>query len=308
MEKAPVSVPRVICFGEALWDVLGSSERPGGAPMNVAYHLHRLGLESILVSRLGEDQAGERLSGVLKGWGLDTTFCQQDSRYPTGRVIAEADARGDIHYEILYPVAWDFIAWEARLEEAVAGAAALVFGTLALRNEPSRRTLLSLLEKASYRVLDVNLRPPHYQEAHVVEWLGKADLVKLNEDELLVLSGWLGPAAQTEAERIGLLQKAAPRAEIILTRGARGASYFTAGRVFQVEAMPVKVADTIGSGDAFLAGFLARKGDASPSAQLSFAAWLAAFVTAHAGACPFYDLQMLETWRPFPPQTADTRK
>src|SRR5687768_1721015 len=101
--------PQVVCFGEILWDLLPSGEQPGGAPMNVAYHLHKLGLPPALISRIGVDTRGEQLVGLLQQWGLTTQYIQKDRGAPTGIVYAHPNEQHEVSYEIVQPVAWDFI-------------------------------------------------------------------------------------------------------------------------------------------------------------------------------------------------------
>ncbi|SKB75608.1 fructokinase [Parapedobacter luteus] len=279
----------VVCFGEILWDMLPSGKKPGGAPMNVAYHLNRLGIQSTIISRIGDDEAGRELSSFLDNIGLSTENIQIDSDHETSKVIACIGADNEVLYEIIAPVAWDFIQYEERFATLLQAADVLVYGSLIARNEASRDTLLSLLGKARYRLFDVNLRAPHYTPAVVDQLMQAADAIKLNIHELVAVSGWLGNRSGDEYAGIGLLQDYYGIQEIIVTKGSQGASYYTPNSRHDYPAVSVDVKDTVGSGDSFLAAFLAQKlrGETSDN-MLEFATTLGAYVTTQSGACPPY--------------------
>ncbi|MEO8794935.1 MAG: carbohydrate kinase [Daejeonella sp.] len=280
---------KVVCFGEILWDNLPNGRKPGGAPMNVAYHLNKLGLESNLISRVGNDQNGKELLDFIRSKGLSTEFCQQDDTYKTSTVEVSVGADHEVKYEIVAPVAWDFIEHESRLDDLVSKADAFVFGSLAARNQVSDQTLQGLLEKATYKVFDVNLREPHYTRSGISQLLAKASLLKLNIHELTLLSSWFSTSCQTEKERISVLQDQFNVKEILITKGASGASFYTDTDQYNYPAYKVQVNDTIGSGDSFLAAFLSQKLKNAPIEEcLNYAVALGAYVTMQAGACPEY--------------------
>lgn len=283
----------VVSFGEVLWDILPGGRYPGGAPVNVSYHLTRLGRNPALLSRVGKDPAGGEIAEAFASRGVCIDYFQRDPLYPTGYVLGQPDVRGDMVYDIASPVAWDHIAYEPVHEVLLTGARYFIFGTLAARSEVSRRTLLTLLDKAPIKVFDINLRAPHYEKGLIDLLLRRCDILKLNLDELLLLSGWYGitgdPVALVRAlaDRFGLRT-------IVVTMGGEGAMLYASGDVFRHPGYRVRVADTVGAGDAFLAGFLAGVDD-----QLSYedilrsASLMGAFVAASKGACPEYDLPKL---------------
>lgn len=279
----------VVCFGEVLWDHLPSGKKPGGAPMNVAYHLNQLGIYSTVVSRVGSDAAGDELRAFLNHIGISTAFIQVDTKYPTSQVLAAIGADNEVSYDIIAPVAWDFIEYDPRFSTLLRGADVLVYGSLVARNADSRKTLMQLLDNAPYRLFDINLRPPHYTPETLDALLRRADAVKLNVHELVEVSAWLGNRSANEYRGIGLLQDHYNLQEIIVTKGAQGASYYTPQSRRDYPAMPVQVKDTVGSGDSFLAAFLAQKlrGGTSEN-MLEAATALGAYVTTQSGACPPY--------------------
>lgn len=278
----------VVCFGEVLWDVLPSGAKPGGAPMNVAYHLQKMGMHPALVSRIGNDDWGRRLLQVLTQNGISTAYIQHDKEHATGMVQATLQLGNEVSYDILYPVAWDFIEWSAPLSEAVEKATFFVCGSLGARHRPSQQTLFQLLEAARYKVVDINLRPPHFNQPLIESLLTKADVLKLNEHELPLVAGWY-TSLSTVNDQVKWLQDRFSISAIIVTRGGEGALVCKEGALATHQGYKVRVADTVGSGDAFLAAFLYKnQHGASAEESLEFANALAAFVASQTGACPPY--------------------
>jgi fructokinase len=287
--------PVIICFGELLWDNLPSGKMAGGAPMNVAYHLNRIGAGSQLISAVGNDQAGADLIAFSKQIDLPVNLLQTDTEHATSEVIAKIIADHEVVYDILPDVAWDFIRYDDQFEQLAKDADAFVFGSLAARNTLSRETLLQILEFARYKVLDINLRPPHYSKEILDLLLSKADLLKLNSDELRLLTAWFYKENTTEADSISFLQETFEINEVILTKGSSGASYYAGNESYTGKAYPVRVEDTIGAGDSFLAAFLYQKlSDADIPLALDYALGMGAFIAGQKGACPPYTRTELE--------------
>lgn len=264
--------------------------------MNVAYHLHRLGLESKLVSSVGHDQAGKELIDFLKAMGLETSYVQVNPEQKTSEVQATVNPDNhEVTYEILAPVAWDFIRLDEALTSVVEDAQAFVYGTLSARNIVSRSTLNLLLEKSPYRIFDVNLRAPHYTKETIEQLLRPAHLAKLNKSELTLLAGWYNPNCRREAECVEVLLNKFKIQEIIVTKGGDGASYYSHTLRYDYPSYAIDVNDTIGSGDSFLAAFLAMKLRNEPlELVMDYSAAMGAFITSQAGACPPYSKSDLE--------------
>ena len=280
----------VVCFGETLWDFLPEGKLPGGAPVNVAYHLKQLGKNPAVVTRIGDDELGKELKEVYQSKNMDTQFFQVDEKHPTGKVFATVKEDHEVEYDIVQPVAWDFIEFTDEVEQVVAQADYFVFGSLASRNEKSRNSLLHYLESAKIKVLDINLRPPHFQKETLTTLMHKADILKLNLAELHLISGWFTDH-QTDEDMVKFLKKKFDLQIIIVTKGGDGAMLFVHGKFHYHPGYKVKVADTIGSGDSFLAAVLSKLMDgASPDEALDFAAALGAFVASRSGACPQYSV------------------
>lgn len=283
----------VICFGEVLWDNLKEGRRIGGAPLNVCYHLNKMGIKSMIISQVGADEDGKSLMEGLKGLNIDLSHCAVSSTKRTSVVEVHLGAGGDVSYEIVENVAWDYIDCLPETEAIVSNSAVFVFGSLAARHEVSRHTLLRLLRMSSYNVFDVNLRRPFYSKGLIFSLLEHTHLLKLNDEELDIICGWLGITVAEDDKRLSELNSHFQNLEeIILTKGSQGAGYLNDDGYLTVPAFPVSVKDTVGAGDAFLAGFLAGRLKGMPIAgRMQQAGRLASFVAAHQGACPEYDVK-----------------
>lgn len=279
-----------VCFGEILWDILPTGAKPGGAPMNVAYHLQKLGLQTALISRVGQDERGEGLLSLLQQSGVTTAYVQKDSEQPTGVVNATVHESNEVTYEIVHPVAWDFIGMEEGLFDLVSAARFFVYGSLASRAAKTATTLWQLVEKAQTKVVDINLRPPHFSKEIIERLLHSADILKLNEHELPLIASRYCDAKESE-EQVRFLQKNFSIPTVIVTRGGEGAMICEDGVICSHPGYKVELADTVGSGDAFLAAFLAKtKEGAGMEERLRFANAMGAFIASKEGACPAYEL------------------
>ena len=283
----------VVCYGEVLWDILPLKALPGGAPMNVAYHLKKLGTEPALITKIGTDEYGEKLVNILSKGGVTTEYFQVDYKYPTGLVYANINNHQEVVYDIVYPSAWDFIEWKDEFSNLLNEADFFVYGSLTSRNKESRDTLYGLLETAKNKVLDINLRPPHFSRSHTEYLLKKADILKMNEAELELITGWFSHFESVE-DRIKLIRERFGIQTLIVTMGGDGALVNHNGRLHRHAGIKVQVADTIGSGDSFLAGFINQllKGSSVEDA-LAFASGIGAFIATQSGACPPYELSQI---------------
>ncbi|PRY05708.1 fructokinase [Pontibacter ummariensis] len=283
----------IFSFGESLWDCLPDGRQPGGAPMNIALHLHRLGAPVRLISRIGEDALGQELADYLRQHSLHLDFLQTDPIHPTGTVAVTLAENGDAAYDIVQPVAWDFIAEEAALQAVEQNM--IVYSSLASRNETSRNTLLHLLPRTSFRAFDLNLRPPFYDQ-ELIETLGrKADLLKMNGEEFALLKAWYGAKDVSAEEALKKISTALENPMICVTAGSEGAWLLQEGQVYFQPAFKVQVKDTIGAGDAFLAALLKQLLESAPPQQcLQYACAVGAFVASKEGANPAYTPQDID--------------
>lgn len=281
-----MATPQVVCFGEILWDMLPSGKLPGGAPMNVAFQLNQLGIPAAMISRVGVDDLGREITAFLQEKNVPLELVQYDEQYPTSTVQVSFDEKGHPQYVIVQPVAWDFIEAEATALAVVRQTAAFVFGSLTARGEPSKTALLALIQQAPVRVFDVNLRRPFYSKALLDDLLPLAHIVKMNDDELDIIAGWYGFAGD-QKEKMLQLKKAGRLELLVVTRGDKGAIGLDGAGFCEHPGYSVHVQDTIGSGDAFLAGYLSGflNGLAS-EACLDFGCKMGAYVATQRGGTP----------------------
>jgi fructokinase len=293
-QRAPI-VDRpiqVLCFGEVLWDCKKDGRYPGGAPCNVAYHLHRIGCVARLVSAVGCDADGDEMLAYLRSRGLATDLVSRHPTLPTGTVQVIGPANNP-RYDIRTGVAWDEIALNDAIRQVARETDAIVFGTLAARSETNRRTLDALLAvPGPLKMIDVNLRPPFDDHERALGLARRADWIKLNEAELRQLTG-LPTDDGHWPEALDCLRKMTNNDRICVTRGGQGAVLFQPGATIAGQPPPVSVVDTVGAGDAFTAallqGLLAWPVERAPEV-LARALRLGALVASLPGAQPGYNV------------------
>jgi fructokinase len=279
----------IIGLGEVLWDMLPAGRQLGGAPCNFAFHCQQLGHPSAIVSRVGADELGRDLRASLQQLGLSDAYLQEDVEHPTGTVQVALDTHGVPDFTIVPGVAYDYLAWDDALEALFTQARAVCFGTLAQRHPVARATIRRSLAAAhdALIVYDVNLRQDFYDKETMVSSLAASRWVKLNEDELQVLTDLLGLAGATPSERLQALRQRGGLELAALTRGERGCLLRSERDEIDLPGIPVRVVDTVGAGDAFTAGLVASVLEGRPLAEAAeFANRLAARVAAAAGGTP----------------------
>lgn len=285
-----INTSYVVCFGEVLWDIFPEGSRAGGAPFNAAYNIHKMGINAKMLSRVGNDELGKKLTDQIESWGITTDYIQTDEKHPTSTVIAKIDEQNEATYEIINNVAWDYIELLDEHKDLVSNADAFVFGSLSARNPKTKETLLQLLEYAKLKIFDVNFRPPFIDVELIKALLHKADIVKMNKAEMRQIIMFLGEEYKSENESAGFIQQYFNINEIILTKGSKGARYFIGNQNYGYNAIPITIADTVGSGDAFLSGFISKRiKNESPDEIMKQAISLGAFITSKSGACPDYE-------------------
>ena len=278
--------PVIVGLGEVLWDVFPEYKRAGGAPANVAYHARQLGNEGIPASRVGVDDDGRELLDVLTANGLDTSHVQRDEVAPTGTVeVTMTD--GEASYSIPRDSAWDRLAMTSQWLDLARSADAVCFGTLAQRDEISRRTIREFLAQtldACTKIADINLRPPHYTKEVIEASLDLADVVKLNEQEWKEIRRMFG----VDDLNRWLFNEKDVRI-ICLTKGGDGAELITPDEHLVEPVHPIEDSngDSVGVGDAFTAALTHHLLRNSPlDVAISSANRYAAQVFARKGATP----------------------
>jgi fructokinase len=249
----------IVSFGEVLWDLLPTGPVLGGAPFNFAYRAGTLGHRALIASRLGKDDDGRAAFSRIAELGMDTGFIQWDPAHSTGTVPVSFDSGGHHDFTITPDAAYDFIEPEERLVRLAAGADCFCYGTLASRSAVSRETLNTLLDTyaGGFALLDLNLRKDCWNDAQVAASIEGADILKLNDQELLTVDRIYGLPAGTPAEKAARLLSLTDLRYLVVTLGEGGAFAVSRDAAMIYEpGFAVTPVDTIGSGDAFTAGFI----------------------------------------------------
>jgi len=284
------SLPLVIGLGELLWDCFGDERRPGGAPANVAFQANQLGCRGTVVTRVGRDDLGTELLEFLKQQHLSTAYVQTDETFPTGTVTVEFTNANDPQYTIHEQVAWDHLEFNDELSALMKQTQAVCFGTLAQREESSRESIhkcLAATNSDCLIVYDINLRQQYFDRTWIERSLSAAKIVKLNQEEVDILSDLLNLTLGDLKQFAGHLQQAYGVEAVCITRGAEGCLIFTCDQQYDIPGTPVEVADAVGAGDAFTAALISRRLSGWPWEKAAlFANRVGGLVASHSGAMP----------------------
>lgn len=278
---------KAVTYGEVLWDVFPTHKKIGGAPLNVALRMKSFGAESTIISKVGSDVDGKEIVSFLSENGINTDIIQISEEYKTGVVNVMINEKGNASYDILYPSAWDKIVLNEDIKDKVADADVFIFGSLICRDEESRSTLNALLETAKYKVFDANLRAPYYTTEVLIELMLKADFIKLNDEELFEISRKLNSPYNSFEQNIKFIADKTNTKQVCVTKGAFGAVLFYNDKFYYNSGYFIKVVDTVGAGDSFLASLIIRllRGK-SPQKSLNYACAIGALVAGQEGANP----------------------
>ncbi|OOG72660.1 carbohydrate kinase family protein [Flavobacterium sp. A45] len=278
---------KAVTYGEVLWDVFPTHKKIGGAPLNVALRMKSFGAESTIISKVGSDADGKEIISFLSEKGIDTGILQVSEEYKTGVVNVMINEKGNASYDILYPSAWDKIALNDDIKTKVSEADVFIFGSLICRDEESRSTLNALLEEAKFKVFDANLRAPYYTTDVLVELMMKADFIKLNDEELYEISRKLDSPYNSFEQNIKFIADKTNTKQVCVTKGAFGAVLYYNEKFYYNSGYFIKVVDTVGAGDSFLASLIVRllRGK-SPQKSLNYACAIGALVAGEEGANP----------------------
>jgi len=275
----------VVCFGEVLFDVFPTHTKIGGAPLNVALRLASLGANAEIISRIGQDAHGTELQTFIKENGVSTTTIQIDQALKTGEVIVKLDAKGSASYTINYPVAWDNIELSPKAIQSVENSDAFVYGSLVCRDSRSYNSLSELLKLAKYKIFDVNLRAPFYKKEILLDLMMQSDFIKFNDDELYEICEFLDSPFRSLEQNILFIAEFTNTKQICVTKGSHGAVLYTSEKRYYNSGYKIKVVDTVGAGDSFLAGLISNLlNGKDPQTAIDFACALGALVAEKEGA------------------------
>jgi fructokinase len=278
---------KAVAYGEVLWDVFDDQKKIGGAPLNVALRMKTLGCEVAVISCVGNDKDGEAIINQVKSLGLETEAIMKSEDFPTGLVEVTLNESGSASYGINYPSAWDKIVLNDFAKNLVANADVLIYGSLVCRDQVSRQSLEELLEIDVYKVFDVNLRKPHYSYEILEQLMHSADFIKFNDEELLEISAAMHSPFTGLEENIHFIAEKTNASAMCVTKGKDGALLFWKGHLYNNNGYPVKVADTVGAGDSFLAALITSLlTGKEPQTAIDFACAVGALVAESPGANP----------------------
>ena len=286
---------KFVCFGEVLWDVFPTHKKIGGAPLNVALRLQSFQNEGSLISCLGDDQYGHELKSRLQELGVKMDHIQLNEKLETSRVEVVLDKEGVASYTIHGPCAWDDIRLNEALISLVKNAKVFIFGSLIARSKNSRNTLEKLLSVSEFSVFDVNLRPPHYNFRTLETLMNAADFIKFNDEELVEIVEKFDQKHQSFEQSMKFIASKTNTRNICVTRGSKGAILFYDNTFYYNSGFQVKVADTVGSGDSFLATLIdALLKRSNPQKAIDLACAIGALVAQYQGANPIISTQEID--------------
>ena len=249
---------KVIGIGEVLWDLLPSGPQLGGAPANFACHARQLSSEAQVITRIGNDSLGKQVVERFNEMAIGCATVQVDQQLPTGTADVTLDQDGTPHFTIHQPVAWDALAQTADARDAVRNAHAVCFGTLAQRTPAvasAIQQLVTATPTTSLRIFDINLRQRFYSKEIIASSLKIANVLKLNDHELDVLSLLFGLSG-TARERIVQLAALFELKLVALTRADQGSLIYKKGKWSEIPGRKIEVVDTVGAGDSFAAALV----------------------------------------------------
>jgi fructokinase len=250
---------KIAAFGELLWDVLPSGKVLGGAPANFIFRVNSFGDHGTLLSKVGNDRAGKEIREALRNLGVSDENIQTDYEFPTGAVKVKVDELGNADYNILTDVAYDHIEINTEMMEAFSQADCVCFGTLVQRYGISKNTLRELVHEAPdvVKFLDINLRKKCYTATSIEDSLRMANILKTNNDELLITKYLLNLQQSTLKDLAAETIEKYKLDIILCTLGEYGAFCLTKENGFFYDpGYQINLVDTVGSGDAFSAGFI----------------------------------------------------
>ncbi|HJY11844.1 MAG TPA: carbohydrate kinase, partial [Flavobacterium sp.] len=289
----------VISFGEVLFDVFGEEKKIGGAPLNLALRTASYGFPVAMISAVGNDEDGKVILDYTKENALETAGIIVSQEYETGIVQVSLNERGSATYEIKFPSAWDFISVDEKIMDVVKEADVFFYGSLACRNDVSQKTLFSLLvfNDKMFKVFDVNLRKPFYNIQLLEQLMNRADFIKFNDEEILEIAAGMGFESEDLESNIKFISEKTNTKAICVTLGKHGSILLWNDQLYRHEGYPVKVADTVGAGDSFLASLIVKLlSDQNPDEALNFASAVGALVASYSGANPKIESSEIDTF------------
>ncbi|OGU64298.1 MAG: hypothetical protein A2W30_08970 [Ignavibacteria bacterium RBG_16_36_9] len=241
-------------IGEVLFDCYQDEKVIGGAPFNFFYHIYKLTSSAEFISRIGNDENGKSIINFFKKNNISIKYLQLDEKHSTGIVNIKVDKNGIPTFDIIPNCAYDFIDLNPKISNLIESDTSLLyFGTLAQRNTVSRKTIQAISGKNIKYFCDINLRANYYSKEILDDCFKKANVMKLNEDELKIVSGLFLTGTfelQSSAEE---LRRKFEIDLLSITLSEGGALLIDKFGVNDYKYSIKKVIDTVGAGDAYSA-------------------------------------------------------
>jgi len=284
---------KTLLFGEILWDIIDNKPYIGGAPFNLSAHLAKMGLESTLISSVGKDVLGRKALKEAEKRGINFSLISIHPNLPTGIVEVNLDERGHPTYMIKEDVAWDNIIIDQDLTDGLTKTKweIFCFGTLAQRTKENRELLGRIMSWAHPRHVfyDVNLRQNYYRKEWIEKSLCQSSIVKLNDREALIVSELLFGETLKQENFVNRISQDYDLSIVCITHGKNGSSIYYNGKLEKIPGINGPVADTVGGGDSYSAGFLfSYLCGTSIYEAAEFAEIVGNFVVSQSGAVPKY--------------------
>lgn len=251
-----VQKPKVIGLGEVVFDIMPDSRKLGGAPADFLHYAVKYGAEGHLISAIGADDLGREVISELDKYGINPVLAI--TPYPTGRVVIFKDPNGSPSAHILENAAWDYIPATTAAEQCIADADALYFGTLALRKSYSRETVLDLIDataESTYKFFDINLRQNYFDQQVIEKLLVRANILKLNIEELRTIKGMFGLRGSYNDICLKL-KKQYHLKYLILSDAAKESKIWGPDELTTVKNSRIHQTFAVGAGNAFAGAFI----------------------------------------------------
>lgn len=288
--NTPHSSAPILCFGESSWDIISGGQYPGGTAIAMAYHLQKLGLRAIPITRVGIDDTGKNLIRFAERHAIPPDYFQLDYELMTGKTFSTA-FNGSVTQEISREAAWDRTIWDPAFTSIITENACLVFSSVAARDPISRNTLYQLMDAVDKKILQLKLRTSCYNRKTIEHCLTGLFLLQLTPEELELITGWFATYTSID-ERIRVLQDRFRMPYVVVTNGHNGAVLNAVGHVYHHPGFSGAATEETGSSDAFLAGLL--KGlllHRDPGDTLEYGCAMGQLISGLPGACPDFQVE-----------------
>tara|TARA_B100001057_G_scaffold499784_1_gene611783 strand:- start:26497 stop:27384 length:888 start_codon:yes stop_codon:yes gene_type:complete len=248
---------KIICFGEILWDIYPDKIQLGGAPYNVFCRLNSFGINTEIVSSIGNDDLGLKIIETFKKNNYSSKYIQLENNYSTGKVMIELK-NGEPKYSISENVAWDFISLPKKYIKDFDTIDILIYGSLASRNNESFSTLEEILKNSNYKILDLNIRQNYFNKEKLDFLIDSSDFLKVNLDELILLNQLFELNISNTQKLSESICKRYNLDYICITNGSVDSTIYDGTNFYKINSFSVKSVDSVGAGDSFLAAFVSN--------------------------------------------------